>query len=163
MNRIAIITGLLFLFLTLGIAGEKDGLKWFSFDEAKTEAAKSNKKILVDVYTDWCKWCKKMDADTYADPKVMKYLKDKFIVAKLNAESDEKVTYETKKYSSAEFAQMIGVQGYPTLLFLEPSGKVITSLSSYLDASQMIHVAKFIGESKYEKMSFEDFEKNYKD
>jgi thioredoxin-related protein len=163
MNRLILVFSLIVFSLTLGVAGDKDSLNWLSFDQAKTEAAKSNKKILVDVYTDWCKWCKKMDADTYADPKVMKYLKEKFVVAKLNAESDDKVTYDGKKQTSAEFARLVGVEGFPTLLFFEPNGKVITSLSSYLDPSQMIHVAKFIGESKYEKMSFEEFEKNYKD
>jgi thioredoxin-related protein len=163
MNRVLLYFSLVIFSFSLSVAGDKNELKWLSFDSAKAEAAKTKKKVLVDVYTDWCKWCKKMDSDTYADPKVMKYLNEKFVVSKLNAEGSEKVTYEGKKYAAPEFAQMIGIGGYPTMLFIEPSGKIITLLSSYLDAKQMMHVAKFIGESKYEKMSFEEFEKSYKD
>src|ERR1043165_4188211 len=81
---------------------EKTGLKWLSFDAAKTLAAKGNKKIMVDVYTDWCKWCKKLDTVTYADAAVMKYLGEKYVVAKLNPEEDEHLTFKGKKMSNAE-------------------------------------------------------------
>ena len=60
------------------IAGENSSLKWKSFDEGMAEAKKSNKKLLVDVYTDWCGWCKKMDASTYGNAEVAAYLNQQY-------------------------------------------------------------------------------------
>ncbi|MFI5251885.1 MAG: thioredoxin family protein [Bacteroidota bacterium] len=163
MKKILLILPLIIFSLAPGFAGEKAELKWRTFDEASAQASKSKKKVLVDVYTDWCKWCKKMDADTYSDSTVMNYLNKKFVVAKLNAESEDQVTFEGEKHTSAEFAQMLGVKGYPTIVFFGPDGKVITALSTYLDAEKFLHVVKFIGDDKYEKMNFDEFEKQYKD
>ena len=64
--------------------GEKD-VKWLSFEEAQKLAAKTPKKIFVDVYTDWCGWCKKMDKNTLSDPGIKDYLNKKYYAVKLNA------------------------------------------------------------------------------
>jgi len=148
------------------MAGDKSspkGLKWLSFEEAKVAAAKQKKTILLDVYTDWCKWCKKMDADTYGNPKVMEYLGKKFIIAKLNPEEDGNVIFKGKSITKAEFAQNAGVNGYPTLLFFDAKGELITGISSYLEAKQFLNIAQFIGDGKYEKMSWDEYSKTLKD
>src|SRR5438132_1421419 len=42
-------------------------VKWLNWNEGYTQAAKDNKTMLVDVYTSWCGWCKRMDHDTYTN------------------------------------------------------------------------------------------------
>jgi thiol-disulfide isomerase/thioredoxin len=83
-----------------------------SYDAALKEAGKGKKLIMVDFYTDWCGWCKKLDADTYTDPKVIKEA-DKLVALKLDAED---------KGVGEKLAKKYGVQGFPTILFLDPAG-----------------------------------------
>ncbi|MDP1678182.1 MAG: DUF255 domain-containing protein [Bacteroidota bacterium] len=131
--------------------------QWKKFNEGIAEAKKSGKKILVDVYTDWCGWCKKMDAGTYPDKKVSEYLAKNYIIIKLNAEGDEKISYQGKSISPAEFAQGMGVNGYPATVFLKSDGSPITLLPGYAEPDRFIHVLSFIGENHYEKKKFTDY------
>ncbi len=131
--------------------------QWNKFNAGIIEAKKSGKKILVDVYTDWCSWCKKMDSDTYADKRVSEYLSKYYVLIKLNAEGNEKISYEGKSISPAEFAQGMGVNGYPATVFLKSDGQPITMLPGYAEPDRFIHVLSFIGENYYEKKKFADY------
>lgn len=148
---------LLILILCFTSISLAKGPQWKKFDEGLSQAKKSGKKILVDVYTDWCSWCKKMDANTYADKKVMEYLNKNFVVIKLNAEANETITYSGQKISPAEFSQGMGVSGYPATLFLQSDGQPITLLPGYAEADMFIHVLSFIGENHYEKKKFAEY------
>lgn len=132
-------------------------LEWKSFNTGMAEAKKSGKKILVDVYTDWCSWCKKMDANTYSDKKIKEYLSKYYVLIKLNPEKDGAVAYDGKNIPAAEFSQGMGVDGYPATLFLQSDGKPITLLPGYADADMFIHVISFIGENHYQKKKFADY------
>src|SRR5258708_4350630 len=132
---------IVFTFLsTFGVAGEKadttkakpEMLKWTTFNAGLSEAKKNDKKILLDIYTDWCGWCKRLDRDTYGNDKVAGYLKDKYVAIKLNAESGDTVRYKNKVYSQTQLAQSFGVTGYPTIVFFDSNGDVINSLGGYL-------------------------------
>ena len=131
--------------------------QWKNFNEGLALAKKSGKKVLVDVYTDWCGWCKKMDANTYTDPKVLEYLKKNYIVIKLNAEGNEKLSYSGQTISPPEFTQGMGITGFPATLFLQSDGKPITVLPGYSEADMFLHVLSFIGENHYEKKKFADY------
>lgn len=89
------------------------GISWENSLEKGLQLAKQNNKpIMVDFYTDWCGWCKKLDSDTYSNTKVQA-LADKFICVKVNGDKDRA---NTAKY---------GVNGYPTIVFLSSEGKEI--------------------------------------
>ena len=155
------IAAVLLLIVSTGIAQKKgassDKIEWKSFDAGMSEAKKTGKKVLIDVYTVWCGWCKKMDAGTYSDKKVTEYLKKHFVTIKMNPEKDGPVTYDGKKYSAAEFSQGMGVNGYPATLFLKSDGKPITLLPGYSEADMFLHVISFIGDNQYEKKKFADY------
>ena len=148
---------LLFLMLTAVSFTSAKEPQWRSFDEGLKQAKLTGKKVLVDVYTDWCSWCKKMDANTYANKKVSEYLNKNFVIIKLNAEGDGTITYSGEKISPAQFAQGMGVTGYPATLFLKSDGQPITLLPGYSEADMFIHVLTFIGENHYEKKKFQDY------
>lgn len=138
-------------------SGTKNELKWQSFDSGLTEARKTNKKILIDVYTDWCRWCKKMDKDVYGDTKVAEYLAEHYVTVRLNAESNTAANYRDKSLTERELAGAFGVTGYPTTLFMESNGDLITSVSGYREAAQFMNIARYIGGDHYKKMKFEEF------
>ena len=149
------------LFATVNVYGQtsikKNEMTWNSFNTGIKEAKTSQKKVLIDVYTDWCTWCKKMDATTYTDPKVQKYLKKHFVIIKLNAEGNGTISYAGQTLSPAEFSQGMGVNGYPATLFLNSDGSPITILPGYSEPSMFIHVLSFISEEQYKHKKFSDY------
>jgi thiol:disulfide interchange protein len=88
-------------------------------------AGRSNKLVLIDFYTDWCGWCKKLDRDTYTDPTVVSFLNQDFVCVKLDAEDGGQGQAAAKKYA---------VRGFPAILVLEPSGKLVGSFYGYKSA-----------------------------
>ncbi|MBI5471744.1 MAG: DUF255 domain-containing protein [Ignavibacteriae bacterium] len=146
------------------VANAGDGsLTWRSFDEGIAEAKKVNKKILIDIYTDWCSWCKVMDAKTYSDKNVIEYLSKKYVLIKLNAESAKKLTYKKQQLTERELAAGFGITGYPSTLFLNADGEPITVYPGFADASKFKMVTSFIAEDHYLNTKFEDYASRYKD
>ncbi len=132
-------------------------IPWKSFDEGATLASQTNKKILVDVYTDWCSWCKKMDSEVYTDDTVIRVLKEHFVAVKLNAESDKPVTFNGKKITESEFARQMGVTGYPTILFLDEHAGPITALPGFSPAPDFAGVLRYVGQDIYKSVPYQDY------
>ena len=98
------------------------------FDEALERARNERKLVLVDVYTDWCGWCKKLDKEVFADARVAAAARD-LIAVRVNAEKGgEKV------------AERFDVQGYPTVLFVDGAGKVVKRVDGYVDVDEMLQI-----------------------
>ena len=127
---------LIFLF-TLNIKAD-DSLKWHEFKDGLAKAKKENKILLVDFYTDWCGWCKKMDASTYKDSKVVNYLKENFVIVKLNPEKDGSVHFQGNEYKLGEFAAAAGVNGFPATGFFTSNSEFIRTFPGYMDADSFL-------------------------
>lgn len=140
---------------------EKSGLNWTSLEEAIEKAGKENKHVLLDIYTDWCHWCKKLDKETFNDPKVADVLNDMFALAKVNGESTDKVTYKDQTTNGFGIARGFGVGGYPAIIFLDPKGDLLTKIPGFLDAEKFLPIAKYIGTTAYEKTEWEAYLKDY--
>lgn len=145
---------LLFLVQTAGLFAQND------FEDALKKAAAENKRVVVDVYTDWCGWCKKMDAEAYSNSEVKKLLEDNFILVKLNAEGKNKLTYNGKQYTEEELSYYFEVFSFPTTIFLEPDGKLITF--SY-DSYPMKNVPGYIKTDEFKKLLIYFRDGKYKD
>ncbi len=99
-----------------------------SFDDALGRARAENRLVMVDIYTDWCGWCKKLDGETLTDRRVAEALKE-VISIKVNAEEEGEAVLE--RYS---------VRGFPTVLFLSGSGEIVRRVEGYVDANQMLKI-----------------------
>ena len=157
MKRIALTTVMILMTAILCRGGDKTEVQWKNLTVGLEEAKKSNKKVLLDVYTDWCGWCKKLDKDVYANEKVAEYLKQQYVAVKLNAESTAKITYKGKTMSEMELAQAFGIHSYPNILFLDAAGEPINSLGGYVNAEKFLPIVKFIGEDFYKKMTWQQY------
>src|SRR5512143_2985202 len=73
---------------------EKNAPQWYSYEDALAKARKEGKFVMVDFYAVWCKWCKKLEKETYIDPKVAEVLKADFVTVKIDAESSRSVIHE---------------------------------------------------------------------
>jgi thiol-disulfide isomerase/thioredoxin len=100
------------------------GLTWVtSFAEGSKTAAAEKKPMMVDFYTDWCGWCKKLDEETYTDATVVEKSRE-FVCVKVDAEKDKPTADKYK------------VEGFPTILFLDSSGAKIHEVVGYEAAGE---------------------------
>lgn len=99
------------------VAGAAGPIAWKTSFNAAKKTAKADQVIFVDVYTDWCGWCKYMDQRVYTDNRVQSFAADQVFV-RLNAEDGAEGT---------AFARSVGVQGFPTLLVYSHDGKLLGS------------------------------------
>lgn len=124
-------------------------LKWLSIEEASNIGGSSNnKKFLVDVYTDWCGWCKVMDKKTFTDPALIKYLNQNFHVVKFNAEQKEAVSFKGKTYNwepmgrngvnSLGIELLQGRLSYPTLVYLNEKLEPISISPGYKKPEELL-------------------------
>src|SRR5260221_2886342 len=110
-------------FLTLGTITFA-AVDWQNnYDTALTKAKKDKKLVMVDLYTDWCGWCKKLDKDTYSDKDVEAKLTKDFVAVKLNPEKSAEV---------AKLSQRFGTRGYPHIVFVNTDGNVVSEIGGYL-------------------------------
>src|SRR5687767_14240687 len=73
-------------------------VKWMGIEEALEKTKTQPKPIILDFYTDWCGWCKKMMQTTYANPGLAQYINTNFYAVKFNAESKDTIEYLGQKY-----------------------------------------------------------------
>lgn len=108
------------------------GIQFFkgSFEQALAEARRTNKILMVDVYTEWCGPCKVMDAQVFPQQRVGEFYNKYFISYKLDAE-DESV-------NGSELAQRYHVDSFPTFLFLDGNGNLIKSEVGGMGANEFI-------------------------
>ena len=129
---------------------------------------KEPRKLVIDVYTDWCGWCKKMDKDTFTDPKVVAMVNKHFYAVKLDAEGKEPITLHgqtfnyNSKYRSHELAVALlnGQMSYPTTVYLDEEMKMLSPVPGYLDANNFYKILRYFGENHHKSMNFQEFEKS---
>jgi thioredoxin-related protein len=150
---------------------EETAIQWMTIEQAEEACAKKPRKIFVDVYTGWCGWCKKMDASTFKNPAVVKYVNEKFYAVKLDAEYKNNIIFRGKlfKYNASretnDLASTLlnGQMNYPTLVYLDEKLNVIQTMEGYVDGKQFDLILHYFGQEAYKKkVSLEDFKAQYK-
>ena len=106
-------------------------IEWQGWNAGLEHAKDSGRPVLVDVYTNWCGWCKRMDQDVYSRPDVSDYLATHFVLVRLNAESPELTLYQGRNRSARALASAFGVSGYPTTIFFTPGGDRLVNVPGY--------------------------------
>ena len=102
--------------------GPAGGIQWVnSLSDGLRASAESSKPVMVDFYAEWCGWCKKLDKETYSDKKIVA-LSEKFINVKVDTDKNPQ---DARKY---------GVNGLPTIVFLDKDGNVIQTVVGYREA-----------------------------
>lgn len=146
-------------------------VKWMTFAEAVEKSKTEKRKIFIDVYTDWCGWCKVMDKNTFSEAKVAKILNDNFYPVKFNAEQREDVVFNghTYKFISSgnsgyhELAAALlnNKLSYPTVVFLDENFGMLQPLPGYQKPEEFHKIIQFIGEDHYKTVKWADWEKSY--
>ena len=128
---------------------------WLSLEEAISVSQKSEQFILVDVYTDWCKWCKVMDEKTFSDPSIKSYLADNFHLSKFNAEQRTPIKFNGKSYEYVKgqrrgYNQLAahllkGQLSYPSFVILNHELEVVKSFRGFKTPDQLMSLLSELG------------------
>ena len=152
-------------------AQKTEKVKWYTIEEALKLNVTAPRNMLIDVYTDWCGWCKKMDAETFDHPVIAKYINAHFYAVKFDAESSVPVkfgehTFENpgnggSRKTTHQFVTALGVSGYPTVVYFTKDLKLIGPVSGFYTAENIEPLLHFIVEEKYQSIKFEEYQKTF--
>ena len=146
-------------------------IQWLKFEEAVAKNVQQPKKIFLDLYTDWCSWCKVMDRNTFSDAKVAAYMSKYFYAVKFDAEGKTPITFmeNTFQYNAQYRAHELAVaflQGqmsYPSTAYMDGSNQLLTVVPGYMGPDDFLPILVYFGGDHYLKMNWEDFQKEWPD
>jgi len=134
MNKLNTILSVVVIAFLMGFSGDKKQVDWYGWNKGYQKGIKKEKVILVDVYTDWCGWCKKMDKTTYSNPDIVNMIREDFIPIKFNPEDKKTYVIDGNKVNGRKLLQIISSgkhSGYPSTYFLFPSQREIKKVGGY--------------------------------
>lgn len=156
-----------FLMITVSLSAQK--VEWISWEDAValTQNEGNTKKVFVDVYTDWCGWCKKMDKDTFQNPEVAAYMKENFYMVKFDAEGKDAIDYDGRTfkyvpsgrrgYHELAAALLQGRMSYPTVVFLDENLKMLSPVPGYQKVEPFLQIARYFGEDIYKDQDWKTY------
>lgn len=182
MKRVLLLTLAIFALTPVLMAGDKKKaaakknyvdstkIEWLSWDEAQVRMAKEPRKVWVDVYTDWCGWCKHMDKTTFQNKDVIKYMNKYFYAVKFNAEKQDSIRFLGNMYyldpetgtSKLATELMRGQISYPTFIFMEEQFLNHFPIPGYQPVDKIEGILKFLGENAYKDTKWEEFMQDFK-
>lgn len=138
--------------------------------EAETAAATEKKPMLIDLYTNWCGWCKVMDKKTYTNKDLAAYVQEKYYAVKINAESKTAINWKGRtfnfspEFKANEFAIYItsGRLSFPTTVIIPANGSAPQAIPGYLKPKEMELFLKYYGEHFDRRMSVDEYMKTAK-
>ena len=162
-----IIAGLIMCFRMTG-----QEVKWYTFEQAIELNKKEPRKIIVDVFTDWCGYCKLMDKNTFSNPIIANYLNTTFYPVKFNAEQKETIKIDTstfkyidqggRGYHELAVALLNGQMSYPSIVFLNEKNQIFYINKGYCEPKQFDEILKFLGGGFYLNSKWESWKADYK-
>ena len=168
------------VFLGFSSALNAQEINWLTMNEALELQKKTPKKIIVDVYTNWCGPCKMLDKNTFHNKYVVAYVNEHFYAVKFNGEGNDEVTYKDKTFknpnydeakkntrnSPHQFASALGVRAYPTLVYFDERGEVIAPIPGYQTPQKLEVYLKMFKSDAHKKIKtqeqFSEYYKNFK-
>lgn len=153
-------------------------VKWMSFEEAVEKSKTEKRKIFIDVYTDWCGWCKVMDKNTFTDPQIAKLLNEKYYPVKFDAEQSGDITFRGTTFKFVPFgnkgahqlamALLNNQMSYPNFVFLDEEFRIVpifdnsTSVPGYRKPEEFHIFLSFVAGDFFKKANVQEYQKEYK-
>jgi len=153
-------------------------VNWMTYEQAVAQlqadkaAGQKGKKIFIDIYTDWCGWCKRMDKNTFQQKEISAYLNNNFYPVKLDAEYREDILFAgntfkyipqgRRGYHQLAAVLLDGKMSYPTVVFLNEDFQLIQRIPGYLEVGIFDTILHYLAEDHYKKTPWEQFQQEYK-
>jgi len=140
---------LLLLIFVSGAAVAEDAeeklrsITWVGYNEALSVGRDFDKPVSLHFTAPWCKWCKKMQKETYTDAKVIRFMTENYAAVMINTET------------LPSLARKFKVESLPTLWFLDSQGKALTSIQGYVGPEKLLRVLEYVSTKAYEEVDYQ--------
>ena len=134
---------------------EEGKINWLSIEEAIEKSKEEPRKIFIDVYTEWCGWCERMDVNTFQHETIAGYLSEKYYCVKFDAEYKENIEFNGKTYKYVKngrrgyhelAAELVrGRLSFPTTVFLDEKQRLIQPIPGYKDPEMFEQIITYFG------------------
>lgn len=169
------------IFSCLAQSPSAEKIQWLSLELAMDKYASEKKPIILDMYTDWCGFCKKLDAETFSDPRIIRYINNNFYAVKFDAESSKPVKYQDTIYTNTRIGSLDengkpsrskshslaekllnGRMAYPTIVYLVPEKDIVAPVPGYVTPEGIEPYLLFFADKVYEGNLFDAYTKGMK-
>lgn len=161
---------LLFLFGSVMGQTDNEKINWMTWEQAAAKSREEKKKIILDVYTEWCRWCERMDQVTYQDPQIVKYINENYYAVKFDAEYKGDLEYQGKVYHFVKngkngyhelAAELLnGRLSFPSTVFLDEESELIQSIMGYKSPQQFDCIVTYFGANHYKNQPWSAYERS---
>lgn len=156
---------LFFISFSLSLSAQ---VQWLSWEEAQAKNQVEPRKFIVDVYTQWCGWCKKMDKATFQQADISSYINRNYYAIKFDAETKSDINFKNKVYKYVRqgtsgyhelaFEITFGKLSFPTIVFLDEKLNVIQPIPGYKDPGSLDRIMKYFAEDYYKTTPWKKYE-----
>ena len=150
-------------------------IKWMSWNEAVEANKTQPKKMLIDVYTAWCGWCKVMDKQTFTNDTIADYLNKYYYCVKLDAEGRDTIRFQDKDFifispekgggnrgiHTLAYSLLDGNMSYPSIVYLTEKFERTAISPGYKTPEKLLPELRFTAEEAFRTKSFDDYMKSY--
>lgn len=168
-------TLLLSVFSILGLVSaspeKTPAIEWMSWEEMVVAQEEEPRKVVVDIYTDWCGWCKKMDKEVFGHETITAIINEHFYAVKLDAEQKEDITFQDytfkfvpngrRGYHELAASLLDGKMSYPTIIYLDEGIQIITRVPGYQDVKSEEVILQYVAQEAYMTTEWATFQANY--
>jgi thioredoxin-related protein len=168
-------TILLLIILAFNFHTKAQEINWISLNKALELQKENPKKIMMDVYTNWCGPCKLLDKKTFQNKDVIAYVNKNYYAVKFNGEGNEIINYKgvsysnpnydktkaNKKNSSHEFSNYMQIRGFPTIAFWDEKSDLIAPLTGFYKPQELELYLKLFLNDKYKEITTQEKFKEY--
>lgn len=144
--RTCAMIAILFMLLTVTpTCRAEKGIQWHSYEEGIKKAKETQKLIFINFHADWCTFCKKMEKESFTDPKIIASLNEHFVSIHIDTEKERSL------------AQKFFIRSLPTIWFLEHDQEKITNVPGYIPPDIFLKILEWLHTGVYKEMNFKDF------
>lgn len=163
---------IIFLLTSTYLVYSQEKIKWMTWEEAVEASKKEKKKIFIDVYTDWCGWCKRMDASTFSHPVIAKYMNEHYYAIKFDAETKSEIKLGDKIYKTSDTERskaphelavelLQGRLSYPTVVMLDENFNSLGPIPGYQTPESLEPMLKFIATDSYKTQKWDVYSQSF--
>ncbi len=141
-------------------------INWHTFTELNTEGHQ-NKKVIIFIYADWCKWCKQMNESVFPSEEISQLINSNYYPIKLNGEKDQQIEFKGKTYNLKKEGENVfheiteefnkGNIAYPSIVILDENLKSIQALKGFRQITEMRNILNYFSENYYKKISWSNY------
>jgi len=162
---------LMCLFLLAFSYAQAQEINWLTWEEVAEKMHEEPRKIMVDVYTEWCGYCKKMDASTFKNKDIVDYVNANYYAIKFDAEHKQDInlngeTYRfiktgRKGYHELAYKILRGRLKYPSLIFMDYNMKVIQPIPGYRDSKTLLMILDYYHGDHHKVTPWKTYTRSY--